>query len=119
MVVWSLAFNLAFDDGTSRCVEITKDEGGYRQSLGDGSDLGRAIGLQKWVDFSATIGIMRGAFAWNGLVAYNFRFSATTTNGAIHVLGGSDVLDAEVVTDDLVAVMVDLNADADFLSVLG
>lgn len=114
MVVWHVAFNIAYKDDSKTSVEIVKDNGGLRRLQGSASLWAMAKKLPKFVEFSATLGIAETAVLPENVASYTFRFSAITTNGQVNVLGSSDALGNQVITNDLAAVSSDLNADADF-----
>ncbi|KKL46637.1 hypothetical protein LCGC14_2343560, partial [marine sediment metagenome] len=57
----------------------------------------------------------------SNLDSYDFRFSAISTNGSINILGGSKDLEAagEDVSENFAQIVIDLAADADFLTLMG
>jgi hypothetical protein len=109
MNVWNLVFNLAFNNGTVRCVEVVKDEqGGYRQSLGTSNDLLAATKLPKFTEVLSTLGVYRTSSSITGLADYNFRLTAMTADGSslgsTEDLGVNTVIDTSVLNSLLIDV---------------
>jgi len=117
MVVWSVAFNIAYKNGTSKCVEVVQDNRGLRLSLGTMSDWHIAKRLPKFSEFTAAYGFGYVASLPSNIAAYNFRFTAITTNGHINVLGSDEKLSPGSVNND-VAIAAELIADSGFASYL-
>jgi len=114
MVTWNLSFTIAYTDNTIKEIGIIQDDGGLRQTAGTAADLDTAMHLPKFVDFLSSIGITSTAILPTDIRNYTFRFSSITTNGHINVLGGTDTLDDQIITNDLNGVMADLLADPGF-----
>ena len=113
--MWNISFTVTFRDRSIKEVGIVKDDSGSRITAGTDIDLDMAIHLPKFVDFLTSIGINSVAVLPVDVTDYVFRFSAITTNGHVNVLGGTDALDNQVVTNDLAGIMVGLLADYDFV----
>ncbi len=116
MVVWHVAFNIAYKNDTKKSVEVVKDAGGVRLIQGSFLDFAEAKILPKFVEFSTLLGLTDTPVLPENVASYTFRFSSTTTNGSVNVLGSTDALGNQVVTNDLAAVSADLNADQDFIN---
>lgn len=117
MVVWSVCFNLAYNDGTKTILEISQDEKALSVRSGDNATWEICRKLPKFTSFLNSIGVGGTADFPNNLLDYNFRFAGTTTDGTVHVLGGSNVLEAEVVANaDLPTILAELRENASFAS---
>lgn len=106
MVVWSLCFNIAYKNGSKTILEIAQDEKSFSLRKGDSISWTICKKLPKFVTFLDALGISGTSVMPEDIADYNFRFSATTTNGHIHVLGGTDILQDETVCDVDLATML-------------
>lgn len=113
-MVWHASFNIAYVDGSKKAVEIVKDEYGFRFVYGNSNDWFIATKLPKFAQFLSVFGVIVEPVLPANVFGYVFRFSATTTNGAVYVIGSNDALANNVVTNDLAAVVADLNSDEQF-----
>lgn len=113
-MVWHASFNIAYVDNTTKSIEIVKDEYGFRFVYGNSSDWFMATKLPKFTEFMQVFGINIDPVLPAHVSKYVFRFSATTTNGSIFVLGSNDILTNNVITNDLETVVAQLNSDPQF-----
>lgn len=119
-IVWSLQLRLAFTDGSHKEVTALKAPLiGFQFFGGTAEDFEIATQLPELNAFLKVIGYgdpsdPPGPPA--NIADFSFRFMAITTNGEINVLGGTDELADEVITNNLLGVLDDLNADDDFAS---
>lgn len=116
MVVWHASFVIAYKDNTNKAVEVVQDRFGVHRIAGTAGDWSNAKKLPKFVEFLATLGISENAVLPENVASYVFRFSATTTNGAVNVLGSNDVITNQVVTNNLSTVTSELTSDQGFRS---
>jgi len=115
MVIWSVSFNLAYNDGTASILEITKDEKSINLRKSNNVTWSICKRLPKFASFIDSLGGSVSSMIPDNVADYNFRFTATTTNGHIHVLGGSDALEAETVCNvDIATIYAELCADPRF-----
>lgn len=114
--MWHTSVNIAYKDDTKKAIEVVSDDYGFRFVYGNSAEWYAAIRLPKIAAFMNAIGIVVTPELPENVASYTFRFSAITTNGSINVLGSNDALVDQVVTNDLQAVMADLNADEDFVN---
>jgi hypothetical protein len=123
-VVWTLAMTVAYVDGSKLEISLVKDSDDPYRQIG-GVDLTSLNGLNQVQSFNDFFNAISSPTSYSpppgtppdDVVSLVFRFQAITTNGHINVLGGSDNLDTQIITNDLIAVMTDLNTDSDFFSV--
>lgn len=116
MVVWHASFYIALKDNSNKSVEVVQDRFGVRRIAGTASDWANAKKLPKFVEFLSTLGISESAVLPENVASYVFRFSATTTNGTVNVVGSNDQLANQVVANDLPAVTSQLTQDQGFNS---
>lgn len=114
--VWSLTAGIAFDGPDSVTdVAVVSDTGGQRFVIGDQSDFENLTAQSEFNDFLTTIGYgaVSPITAPSNINGFNFRFQAVAT-GSILVLGGDQESGSETITNDLTAVLAELNLDSGF-----
>lgn len=117
MVVWSLSFNIAYKDGTKALFELAQNEKAFSVRKDDRITWSVCKKLPKFFNFMGAIGLGGLQDLPEDIADYNFRFSAITTNGHIHVLGGTDVLNDEFICNvDISTIMEELNKSSSFLA---
>lgn len=115
MVVWAVSFNVAYKDGSQSFVEITQNEKALSVRQGDKATWAICKKLPKFISFLTTLGIGGTAVLPDDIADYNFRFTATTTNGNIHVLGGTDLLEEQTVCNvDMPTIYAELSTSGSF-----
>lgn len=115
MIIWSVGFNLAYKDGSKLMFEVSKEEKGVTLRNDDAAAWATCVKLPKFVDFLTTLGIGGVAEMPADLLDYTFRFTGTTANGYIHVIGGSDTLRNQVICNgDPVAIATEFYDDPTF-----
>jgi len=117
MITWSVSFTIAYNDGTTRYVELVQDKGGVRQSMGSIDDLRVARRLPKFSEFTQAYGFGFTPYLPDDVASYNYRFTATATNGHINVLGSSAELSPAAVNNSALIVS-ELLADAGIIAYL-
>lgn len=119
MAVWTVAFNLAYKDETQGLLEIVQDDkGGVRFVYGDTELWAVCKRLPKFAEMMTALGYGIDSNMPDNIAAYNFRFSAMTTNGYVDVVGGSDKTSPNVVTNND-QILVELQQDAGFSRYFG
>jgi hypothetical protein len=117
--IWAFDARVNFQDGSEKSLAIIKDTAASREearrTVGDETGLSEIKEAQVVKDFVDALGHTPATGSQSATVKDTiFRFMAITTNGAIHIAGSSDELSPTIETDDLTAVLADLNADPQF-----
>ena len=113
MIIWSVGFNVAFEDGSKASIEAVQDKAGTRLIMGTAAEFDMAIRLPKFAEFLNSMGVGGVSYTPPTVVSYDFRFSSLSVNGQIHVCGSNEDLGANPVFDDP-AVFDELKADSGF-----
>jgi len=117
MIVWALSFNIAYRDGTTSILEITRGEKVVDLRKSDNVTWSKCKRLPKFVNFINNLGGNLSPSLPADVADYNFRFTATTADGHIRVLGGSDVLENQSTSNvDLATMYAYLRSDRKFAS---
>lgn len=116
MVVWHVSFYIAYKDNSNKAVEVVKDNSGVRRIAGNAADWAIAKKLPKFVEFMSNLGVTESPVLPDNISGYVFRFSATTTNGTVHVVGSNDRLSPDLITNDLAGVASELQSDTSFVN---
>ena len=113
MIVWNVAFNIAYKNGQIKSIEAVQDEAGARLISGTMDEFNEAKRLPEFATFLQSIGVGGVPYLPSDVESYDFRFTSIATNGHVNVCGSSDAIDGVVVTNDS-AVFGELTADANF-----
>lgn len=117
MITWSVAFTIAYKDDTTKYVEVVQDKGGVRLSMGSIDDWRIARRLPKFSAFTGAYGFGFTPNLPNNIASYNYRFTATATNGHVNVLGSSSELSPGAINNSALVVS-ELLADDGFAAYL-
>ena len=117
MITWSVAFTIAYKDDTTKYVEVVQDKGGVRLSMGSIDDWRIARRLPKFSAFTGAYGFGFTPNLPNNIASYNYRFTATATNGHVNVLGSSSELSPGAIINSALVVS-ELLADDGFAAYL-
>ena len=117
MITWSVAFTIAYKDDTTKYVEVVQDKGGVRLSMGSMDDWRTARRLPKFSAFTGAYGFGFTPNLPNNIASYNYRFTATATNGHVNVLGSSSELSPGAINNSALVVS-ELLADDGFAAYL-
>ena len=117
MITWSVAFTIAYKDDTTKYVEVVQDKGGVRLSMGSMDDWRTARRLPKFSAFTEAYGFGFTPNLPNNIASYNYRFTATATNGHVNVLGSSSELSPGAINNSALVVS-ELLADDGFAAYL-
>ena len=104
MITWSVAFTIAYKDDTTKYVEVVQDKGGVRLSMGSIDDWRVARRLPKFSAFTQAFGFGFTPNLPDNVASYNYRFTATATNGHINVLGSSTELSPNAINNSALVV---------------
>ena len=115
MIVWNVAFNIAYKNGQIKSIEAVQDEAGARLIAGTLDEFNAAKRLPEFATFLQAIGVGGIPYLPADVESYDFRFTSITTNGHINVCGSSDAIDGAVVINDP-AVFTELTSNASFNS---
>ena len=121
-LVWSLQLRLAFSDNTNQELLAVKQFDTLQVIGGTIEEFNIISGLAELNDFLTRLGFGSTATDFpSNLNSYEYRFSALSTNGSIDVLGSNKDLEAagEEVSNNFDAIVADLAADSDFLTLMG
>lgn len=100
MIVWSVAFNIAYKDDTILSVEAVQDKAGLRMVMGTLGQLKKAKKLPKFAEFLSSLGLEAASELPADVASYDFRFTATATNGYTYVCGSNDKLGGSNIASD-------------------
>jgi len=117
MITWSVSFTIAYKDDTTKYVEVVQDKGGVRLSMGSIDDWRTARRLPKFSAFTEAYGFGFIPNLPNNIASYNYRFTATATNGHVNVLGSSSELSPGAINNSALVVS-ELLADDGFAAYL-
>ena len=117
MIVWNVAFNIAYKNGQIKSIEAVQDEAGARLIAGTLDEFNAAKRLPEFATFLQAIGVGGIPYLPDDVVSYDFRFTSIATNGHVNVCGSSDAIDGAVVINDP-AVFTELTSNASFRSFL-